>query len=538
MLFVQHAVTISDHGPFHMSVDRRETLGPDEADVLMFRKDWLFKWINRFRNQLLQNTDIKTAYDANEQYPEWVPHLTLGYPATPAHEDKMPEHGIHTVEFDRIAVWTGDFVGMEFRLERPDLDELAVGWGDVLASGAEAVNSLLHISEKPWSDYKASDYSVEQWHSACLIHLHDGAATSKDECKLPIKTPDGVLNRNGVHAAAAALAGARGGLKGVSDEQKAQAAQALVRYYNQLDEEPPESLMQLSDFIVDMLTHGAAVKKGAGAVARVAGDVSFAKRAEDGRASDAIIAKANKSYNSKDVAKINAKPEYQAAKKLKTRLRNPKDPLVKQYRQEHREAYIKRLEEAANSMSNASGTAADAFDGTTMVKFLLDEDGFIVGLKENTTAADQINKSAQHGEIFVDGLMHYGIKGMRWGQRKEEPTAVAPKATSVVPQGTKRKTQVAVTGGENHPASPDAIRVAQARAKLVKSGPAALSNQELRDVATRIQLEQQVSQMTKPAAQKFITRFLGQQGNQLATQAAQKQIRKGLAKRAATAALI
>src|SRR3954464_3308652 len=107
------------------------------------------------------------------------------------------------------------------------------------ASPGEA---LAHISEASWSDYNKSDYTLEQWHSACLIHVHDGEPTSKSQCKLPVKTPNGALNRNGVHAAAAALAGARGGLKGVSADQRTKAANALKRYYAQLDEEPPESL--------------------------------------------------------------------------------------------------------------------------------------------------------------------------------------------------------------------------------------------------------------------------------------------------------
>jgi len=114
-----------------------------------------------------------------------------------------------------------------------------MGGNQAFASPTEA---LAHVSEQPWSDYTKADYSVEQWHAACLIHVHEGAPTSKSECKLPVKTPNGALNRNGVHAAAAALAGARGGLKGVSADQKSKAAGALRRYYSQLDETPPESL--------------------------------------------------------------------------------------------------------------------------------------------------------------------------------------------------------------------------------------------------------------------------------------------------------
>lgn len=116
---------------------------------------------------------------------------------------------------------------------------MRLGKTQKFASPGEA---LAHISETPWSDYSKSDYTLEQWHSACLVHTHDGDPTSKSECKLPVKTPDGALNRNGVHSAAAALGGARGGLKGVSDDQKKTAAKALKRYYAQLDEDPPESL--------------------------------------------------------------------------------------------------------------------------------------------------------------------------------------------------------------------------------------------------------------------------------------------------------
>lgn len=111
-------------------------------------------------------------------------------------------------------------------------------------------NFLAHISEKPWSDYSEADYTLEQWHKACLIHLHDGVPTSKADCKLPVRTPSGVLNRNGVHAALAALHGARSPLK-ASAEQKSAAATKLRSLYKELGEEVPESLKQSSFEIVD-----------------------------------------------------------------------------------------------------------------------------------------------------------------------------------------------------------------------------------------------------------------------------------------------
>lgn len=105
--------------------------------------------------------------------------------------------------------------------------------------------NLNHVSEKSWGDIKESDYTVEQWHSACLIHQHTGPPTSKAQCKLPVKTPGGSVNRNGVHAAAAALAGARGGVN-ASSEEKARAKRAIKRLYSQLGEEAPDSMEQNS----------------------------------------------------------------------------------------------------------------------------------------------------------------------------------------------------------------------------------------------------------------------------------------------------
>jgi hypothetical protein len=113
---------------------------------------------------------------------------------------------------------------------------------------------IRHISEKPWGDYTEADYTLAQWHNACLIHQHQGPPTSKSQCKLPVKTPSGALNRNGVHAAAAALAGARTPLQ-ASESEKSKARAALRRYYSELDETPPESLTQSAMIVDDILMH-------------------------------------------------------------------------------------------------------------------------------------------------------------------------------------------------------------------------------------------------------------------------------------------
>ena len=101
------------------------------------------------------------------------------------------------------------------------------------------------ISEKPWSDYSESDYTLEQWHDACLIHMHDSGDYTKSDCKLPVKTPDGTVNKNGVFAAASALAGGRGGVD-ASPEQKTAAAKSLVTLYGKIGAKVPPSITQLA----------------------------------------------------------------------------------------------------------------------------------------------------------------------------------------------------------------------------------------------------------------------------------------------------
>lgn len=254
--YVQHAVNTS-LSRFGLDVDRRDTLGLDEADVLFF-KTKREKQVEQFRSYLLQDDNIKKAFDSVSQFPEWTPHLTLGFPESPAKPDKRDYPGTQWVSFDKISVWTGDFDGPEFDLKdrwemTEDVSMSALIDGILAKHGNDIVE---HVSEKPWSDYKESDYSLEQWHNACLIHQHTGPLTNKNDDKLPVKTPSGVLNKNGVVAAAAALAGARGGVS-ASPAEKLSAAKALIRYYGQLDKKPsPKLLAMVKHYDVsDFLSH-------------------------------------------------------------------------------------------------------------------------------------------------------------------------------------------------------------------------------------------------------------------------------------------
>lgn len=137
--FVEHAAEHLD--PFWLTVDYRGTLGDDQADVIFF-EDTYFEMpqLKTFRHQLLLNESIRRAYDSTNQFPEWQPHLTLGYPDAPAKEDDSDFPGIHHVNFDRLAVWFGDYEGPEIRLK---YDRTAM---EVAMSGTNAERGALAAS--------------------------------------------------------------------------------------------------------------------------------------------------------------------------------------------------------------------------------------------------------------------------------------------------------------------------------------------------------------------------------------------------------
>jgi HK97 family phage prohead protease len=97
---------------------------------------------------------------------------------------------------------------------------------------------------KTW-DGSPARFTDDQYKRSALF-CRGGGDPPKADCSLPVLEPDGTLNTNALGAAAAALAGARGGVRGASPQQKASAARKLIRYYNAAGLEPPASLIALA----------------------------------------------------------------------------------------------------------------------------------------------------------------------------------------------------------------------------------------------------------------------------------------------------
>jgi hypothetical protein len=90
-----------------------------------------------------------------------------------------------------------------------------------------------------------------------------------------------------------------------------------------------------------------------------------------------------------------------------------------------------------------------------------------------------MSDKAVAGEEFLE---HFGVKGMKWGVRKDRVS------TNV-----------------------STLKVAGSKQKLKKSGTDSLSNKELQDLATRMNLEVQVNRLnkeTKSSGKKFVSKLI------------------------------
>lgn len=114
-----------------------------------------------------------------------------------------------------------------------------------------------------------------------------------------------------------------------------------------------------------------------------------------------------------------------------------------------------------------------------------------------------------NAELAETFLAHYGVKGMRWGVRRDR----SPQKVQVATQPGKR---VKTSGGKYQTTSPEAVRAAIIKQKAAKSTTDSLSNKQLQEAITRMNLERQFAQLAgehRSVGQKLASAILGQIGD-------------------------
>lgn len=112
-----------------------------------------------------------------------------------------------------------------------------------------------------------------------------------------------------------------------------------------------------------------------------------------------------------------------------------------------------------------------------------------------------------------DALAHYGVKGMRWGVRKDGKPG-SSRGTDVVVTQKKAGTFAKAKGGKGQALVEDAEKSLASRQKARASTTDALSNKELRVAIERMQLEQQFKRLEfesdrRSKGARFVAGLLG-----------------------------
>lgn len=228
-----------------------------------------------------------------------------------------------------------------------------------------------------------------------------------------------------------------------------------------------------------------------------------------------------------DLKKINDKPEYQAAKwRLRAGIANRQ--LQKKYEDEVAAKLMEHLKKNANEIVNRSATrqldiqVAERVDiqrtSKNKWRIVTREIQHAAGVSlEITLVRDEVGRiidlipesgTMQQSDVVDDFLMHFGVKGMKWGVRKKKP----------------------------HPVSADARQKQNIKDKVKQTKIASVSNTDLQAAIRRMQLEQDFKRL-KVNEQNGVTRWLSSTLLEIGKREVQAQAGKQIGKFVAKAAL-
>jgi hypothetical protein len=481
--YVEHAA--KQLSPFYASVDHRGELGPDLADVLFFEPNgWDMKRVREFRYFLLQNDAIRRAYDSVDQHPEWLPHLTLGYPETPAVVDPNddPPH-FYGIQFDRIAVWIGDFQGPEFRLRYEDhAMEVAMSSMTTAQRGEQAVAELFHHGTKgmKWGVRKA-----------------EGAQSKANAVQKRADAMSARADRRSSKPGSRAESQKADKLQKEADRLQRRAD----KKWNKVDAKWEKSIYSTSGAVK---VHNAMADH-------------FNQRIEaiNAKHPDADWSKGEdapewKSYMD-DVMKLQDASYSHAVTSVHGNSPSGKKKAV----------YIsdengERIEVKSVDVKHADGNEPDL-----VILLKRDDMGRVLEMntaKEMTMSHTAIAENGAHfaSAIFeddFDAAIHYGKKGMKWGVTTVDRASSVTKTQNTLPRRgakeitvsqKKAGTFVKSKGGQRHVATDEAVKAQAGRQKAKKSTTDSLTNDELKATVERMRLEQEFHKLARKTERQSI----------------------------------
>lgn len=140
-----------------------------------------------------------------------------------------------------------------------------------------------------------------------------------------------------------------------------------------------------------------------------------------------------------------------------------------------------------------------------------DYDEFVQRMTSFDMTLDPDGGEAQHDSLGVDDILaHYGVKGMKWGVRKDRKSSSGPGPIA------RRRAKLAENKAQKQadralPASEDAVKAKEARRKARNASTDVLSNQELQHLVNRLNLEKRFAELTDPtkeSGESFIKTYL------------------------------
>lgn len=166
-LAIRQFVEAGEVTPITDAVNGHGVLGAEGAQVLLLDAANLV----HVRNGLLEDQYLNAAYHSVEQFPTWIPHVTIGWPDAPA---PAPFEGEH-ITFDRIALWFGDDKSTVFTLgdvmpkkvvhaEDPEFtQEMANAFAATIEEDAP-VTDAEPAEAAPAADAPAGEPELRKWH--------------------------------------------------------------------------------------------------------------------------------------------------------------------------------------------------------------------------------------------------------------------------------------------------------------------------------------------------------------------------------------